>query len=197
MLLSVRALIAVALLLLAGLLGVEAHGRFSADLKSARADAVAARAVAASAVASAQETERFAAANDLFISDADIDRRAALSEADKYKRLYNAAKAAAPDTCRTVVIAADSALAAADSALAASERKAMLLELSLSQVRPALAQLLPATVQLSTATLQLEKASRPSLLVRLRPKIGFGGSAGVDVHGKPNVVTGITLSWTF
>lgn len=108
---------------------------------------------------------------------------------------------AAPDTCQPIIVLADSALAAADSverdlrtALDRSQQSEQSLQAAVDTLVPALQHLRAASTVLVKADAKL---SRRALLVRLLPRPGVGVGVGFDGEGKPRVITGITLSWTF
>lgn len=162
--------------------------------RSAHADSIAALAQAQAAHLSARE--------QVFAANADKSSRALSALRARY------ALALAPDTCRSLKAAADSALAASDSVAAsehaarlAADDRAAFLQVGLDTTRDALAKLRSASVISAVATMRLEHAAKPPLLSRffkaLAPRIGVGISAGVDVHGAPDAVTGITLGWSF
>lgn len=121
---------------------------------------------------------------------------------------YRVASAVVPDTCRPIKAAADSALAASDSlsaslraALTAADDRASHLQVGLDTTRDALAKLRSASVAAVIATARFEDAAKPNVLSRIlkfaAPRVGFGVGAGLDTHGRPNLITGITVGWSF
>lgn len=112
--------------------------------------------------------------------------------------------ASAPDTCRTVIklvqADADSALVVADKYRAVSDSLARIDSLNAAVIAPqqsALTESQQALARLSDASTDLVKASRKPFLLRLLPKVGFGGTAGVSLTTRrPDAVIGITLTWT-
>lgn len=161
---------------------------------AARADSVAASAQARAAEVSAREAG--------FVAQAGTAARTLAALRSRY------ALAPVPDTCRSLKAVADSTLAVSDS-VAASERAARLaaderaaaLQVGLDTTRAALTSLRGAAVVATRAAAALEHAAKPSLFARFlkaaAPRIGVGVGAGLDVHGAPNAVTGITLGWSF
>lgn len=123
--------------------------------------------------------------------------------ADRLRGAYAAAVRQAPDTCRAVIASADSVIAAQDTtismlqgALTSSEEARSDLQTALDTTRAAFVRLRDAQVPLLHATTELVKASHPSLLARLVPHFGLGSTAGLDTHGRPAVVTGLSLGWS-
>jgi len=166
-----------------------------AESHAARADSVAASAVAAARLAHEREQRA--------TSHADSATRTLTVVRERYR----VASLAVPDTCRTIVAAADTVLATADSvvsalrsALSASDERAVFLQLSLDTTRAALLQLRVAAHRSVAATAQLERRIAPSFLMRLArlaPRLGVGAAGGIDRYGRANVTTGITLGWSF
>lgn len=125
-----------------------------------------------------------------------LAERAAGAEhrADSLERLpartiYRTVAAAAPDTCRVVVRAANAALAQ-DSSAAVSLHEA------LDSTKVALTTVRGSTRQLEAATANLERAAKPSLLRALLPHPHLGVTAGIDATGRPAVVAGIGFGWS-
>lgn len=104
---------------------------------------------------------------------------------------------AVPDTCKPIVILADSALAAKDSALAASSARGDSLSKGLDSTQAALRSVLASQRQLGASASIVAHAAKPSLLSRIVPHPGIGLAAGVDANGQPHLITGITFGWTF
>lgn len=139
------------------------------------------------------------------VSDSAKVRADSLSRVASRLRGAFAAKAAvAPDTCAAVIAAADSALDAAD--FYADTLRGMIfrsqvarfdLERALDTTRAAYVRLQGATVPLRNASVEVVKASKPSLLSRVLPHPGLGATAGIDASGRPNVVYGVSLGWSF
>jgi len=109
----------------------------------------------------------------------------------------------APDTCRPVIAAADSTIAALDStvqgltsALRSSQEARSDLQTALDTTRAALARTKASDADLIRATSVLIKASHTPFYLRLLPHPGISSTAGVDIHGKPNIVTGLSLGWS-
>lgn len=168
----------------------------SAVARSAHADSVAAAAVAGSHVAAEREQRA--------VLHADSTGRVLAVLRERYR----AVSAAAPDTCLSIVAAADSALAAGDSvrasldaALHAADDRAAFLQVALDTTRDASAKLRAASVQSAFATAQLERDAKPPVLSRFlkaaAPRVGVGLAAGLDISGRPNLVTGITIGWSW
>ncbi len=106
---------------------------------------------------------------------------------------------AAPDTCRPIIVTADSALAAKDlviaqqdSALAADTKIERDLHLEVDTLRVALTTLSSAA---KTEVKVVAKLTHRSWLVKLLPTPGIGVAAGLNPAGSPQVITGITLGW--
>lgn len=137
-----------------------------------------------------------------------IERDSALAKANilaarsaRLRASYKTVAAIAPDTCRPIVISADSALAAADSAqaalrvaLAASQRSEQLLQIAVDTLVPALQTLRSTATTLVKADTKL---ARRTLLSRLVPHVGGGIAFGIDATGAPRLITGVTLGWSF
>lgn len=108
---------------------------------------------------------------------------------------------AAPDTCRPIILTADSLVAAQDSVIGslhvaldrsiASERH---LQIVVDTLSSSLVRFRTAATTLIKAD---EKVARRSLLAKLLPRPGIGIAAGFDPAGMPHVLTGITLGWSF
>lgn len=187
--------------------GLRAHD----NLTVARTEAASARAATVAAMQQAVIAKN--AADKLLVKAAQADsiRRAAETRAAVAERIVGQQRIAfenavnsAPDTCKTVIAAADSVIATQDSviadlhqALAADSVQRAFLTFALDTSRAALAGLDKAATVLVAADAKLAGASRRPLLLRLLPRPGFGLSAGVTHDGRPAVLTGITLSWTF
>jgi hypothetical protein len=180
------------------------------NLLAARADASSARAASVSALKDA------AVAHDIARSYRDqaqlLDEqrriavnRAAASErhAEQLKGSFTTIAKTAPDTCRIVIAAADSALATQDStitslhaALQSAQEARSQVDAALDTTTAALTRLRAATTNLVHADAVISKASRPSFLARITPHPGVGAALGFDATGVPRVVIGFTLSWT-
>lgn len=187
-----------ALLALGGLVASKAHDA-AVELRLANA----ALKVAA---ARADAAEKRAATIEAQVVALRAQRDSALTRADQKSRLAarltgslaSLAKAA-PDTCRPIVVTADSALAAdsaviaqKDSALAKDKRIEAKLQDSNDSLRVALSALTQAA---HTEVKAVVKQEHRSLLARLLPTPGIGVAAGFTPQGSPQVLTGITLSW--
>jgi len=168
-----------------------------AALSQALHDAEQALRVAESATQEAQRSrrERDAAKHR-------ADSAAAVAAGDRAQ--FAAFAAAAPDTCRDLVRAAEAALVAKDTveahlrgALAASETEAAQILLARDSLRAALAKVIPAGATLVSADAKLERAARPSLFTRILPRPGIGAAAGFDALGHPRIIIGVTFGWPF
>lgn len=194
---------------LIGAVLVPAH--LNSRLASATAAAESARIATVAALDSAARLERIAAdvrqqakadsarADSAEAHAAAIEQRAAVRTGS-----YEQAARQAPDTCRVVIAAADSALATKDSTVTAlhsaldlSHKAEADLTAALDTTALALKRVQDAAVPLTKAVTVLEKASHPSFFTRLVPRVGPGAAAGIDAYGKPNITYGIALSWSF
>lgn len=148
------------------------------------AEAHAAEARADSAHAAAARAER--AADALARREAQIVAR------------YRQREGVAPDTCRPVLVLADSALAVADEK-ADSLQNALRTEKGVSAgLRASLDSVIVAAGRTEAAATLLDHASRPSWRERLTPRLGLGATVGVNpVTGRPAVAAGLTLGWSF
>ncbi len=137
-----------------------------------------------------------------------IERDSALAKANilaarsaRLRASYKAAVVVAPDTCKPVIITADSALAAADSvqrqlslALVASQRSEQALQVAVDTLTKANMAMITTTATLIKADTKL---AHRTLLSRLVPHVGGGIAFGVDAVGAPHLITGVTLGWSF
>jgi hypothetical protein len=188
-------------LLVWGVLAQVSVSHLSVEARLARqttAQALKDATLAASAAASAQHEA----------STARIERdsaiaRAALQTAHsaRLRTSYHVAVVSAPDTCRSVVVLADSALAAADgvtvqlrAALSASQNGERALQTAVDTLLPALQHLRSAS---STLVRTVNTQAHRSLMSKLLPHLGAGIAVGVDGVGAPHLITGITLGWSF
>jgi hypothetical protein len=195
-------------ILLAALVVILAIGALFADekLAGARADLAAAKASTAAAVRAATDAERVARVYSAVARDAELEsirqaRRAdsLAARAKTLRGVYNAAAAAAPDTCSDVIAAADSLIATSDSvsqtlraALSDASVAIASLQLGLDTTTSALIQLRNSAGALAGASTRTE---RRSVLQRILPKPGIGVAAGVDVLGRPSLTAGLTFGW--
>lgn len=193
--------------------GVALRSRDAAQLDSALDAARTARLALQRAAAQAAHADSVAVSAEARARDLSVRELRLVATADTATHtlaVLRARYAAAPvpDTCRSIKAVADSALAADDSVAAsqyaarlAADDRAAVLQMGLDTTRDALAHLRSAAVVSAFATASLEHAAKPPLLSRLfkslAPRVGVGVSAGLDVHGTPNVVTGITVGWSF
>lgn len=142
---------------------------------------------------------------------ADSEAAAARREARGIRRhlasisiaLETAKAKATPDTCQPYIAEvqalADSALAAARQGQAAFDslseaydtlsKSHMTLLAAFNEQEAALA-------RLKAASVTVVKHDRPPFLLRILPKPSAGCTAGLDVHGKPNAVCGVSLGWS-
>jgi hypothetical protein len=196
------AVIAVALLAFSG-------RAYTEKLAVAQSDAASARAVATQALQHAADATSLASAfrakaNLLADSAAAATRLADLAE-QKSVRLrgsFTATAATAPDTCRLVILAADSALVVQDSAittlhtaLQSAQDARLALTAALDTTTAALAALRVSGTALVHADAALSHAARPSLFTRLLPHPGIGVAIILDPTGTPRVGVGLALSW--
>jgi chromosome segregation ATPase len=133
-------------------------------------------------------------------------RDSALVKADRQSRLATRLtgqlaqiEKTAPDTCRPIIITADSALAAKDSeiaqkdsALQAEQKIEQRVQFEADTLRAALTRLSSAA---KTEVKAETKVTHRSLLAKLIPTPGIGVAAGFNPSGSPQVITGITLGW--
>jgi hypothetical protein len=133
-------------------------------------------------------------------------RDSALSKADRQSRLATRLtgqlaqiEKTAPDTCRPIVILADSALAAKDSEIAQKDSALADEKQIEAKLQQANASLYASLTQLSSAAkaeVKVEtKLEHRSLLSKLLPTPGIGVAMGFNPAGSPQVITGITLGW--
>jgi hypothetical protein len=87
------------------------------------------------------------------------------------------------------------ALVASDSALAAEKIAAARYKLGLDQAVTALADLNASAHEAIHVAQPFTKP--PSRLRQILPKLGVAATAGLDLHGNPNVVTGVSLGYNF
>ena len=187
--------------------GVAAHDKLAiARFEAARArDSVtAALQIADNAIKAANRS--LDAADSADAARAAAEHRAALAEqhAATVRAAYNTAEHTAPDTCKPVLAAADSLIAAQDStiadlhvALASDSTAQVKLRAALDTTHAALLGLQKPAAALVVADKVLSVASRKPIWRRLLPDPGIGATAGYDLRGRPNIVTGISLSWHF
>lgn len=173
-----------------------------AELSYAQRDVRQAQAVAASAeiVASQQR----AAAEAARVESIAAGERAAEArrEAASARAAYVALRDQTPTTPLTS--AADAALEAAEGE--ATELRAALrlshdalsgLQVALDTTSAALRLLRASTANLDAAASGMERASRPRLLARLKPRLGAGLAFGVDATGQPRLIAGISYGIAF
>lgn len=160
-----------------------------------RADS--ALALAAQLKASADSS---AHASALAKAKADSAQRAA----DHFRGALAQVVKTAPDTCKPIVITADSALAADSSTIhslhaSAVADSAQIADLTNSRdsLTSALFDLRASSKTLVQADTKLSKAAKPSLILRLLPHPGVTVTYGLDQHGKPHAVAGISAGWSF
>lgn len=192
--------------------GIIAGGEsLSSRLDVARADAKAARESTQAALKSAAIADAAASALRFQAQALDAQKVAAVARADSAERSATRLKGSlaalvksAPDTCRPIIVTADSAIAAQDSTITslrlgltlAQEERSKLLT-AVDTLTAANARLRASAANLVSVDAKLDKRSRGSLLLRLLPHPGVGLAAGVNPAGQPQVVTGITLGWSF
>lgn len=187
-----------ALLALGGLIASKAHDA-AVELKLANAATKA-------AVKRAEAAEKADSAIVAQVVVLRAQRDSALTRADQKSRLAarltgslaSLAKAA-PDTCRPIVVTADSALAA-DSAVIAQKDSVIAhdkqIEAKMQQDNDSLRVALTSLTQAAKVEVKaVTKQEHRSLLARLIPTPGIGIAAGFTPQGAPQVLTGITLSW--
>lgn len=210
LILSLRRLVAlagtaVALVLLAA--GVSCHND---ELAAARAEAQQAIARAASAQKATATSMRAAdSLRERADSAAAASRRAELRAdsaqraAERARGAYELAKRDAPDTCAQVIAHADSVISAQDTtitglrlALDSSVQARSDLQTALDTTQAAIVRLRASDADLIHATSVLVKHSHEPFLLKLLPHPGIGGVAGLDIHGEPNIVTGLSLTWS-
>ncbi len=192
--------------------GLVAGGNvISSHLDVARAEAKAARDSTQAALKSAALAGAAASALRFQAQALDAQKAAAVARADSAERSAIRLKGtlaalvkSAPDTCRPIIIVADSAIAAQDSTitslraglqLAQDERSKLLT--AVDTLSAANARLRASAANLVSVDAKLDKRSRGSLLLRLLPHFGAGIAAGLNPVGRPDAVTGITLGWSF
>lgn len=175
---------------------------------AADAAAVIAREQTKSAIADADKVRAFADSAKAIAFTYEVQRDSArataatfASSASRLTGKLAGMALSAPDTCRPIIITADSALAAKDSVISelnlAIDRSITLDTVTMvanDSLRASLARLSTASTTLVKAD---EKLSRAQKLKALLPSFGFGESFGVDRAGQPHLVTGITLGWHF
>lgn len=176
------------------------------SIGAAEAEAKAARAATTTALRHSANAVQFAADAQLQANSFRADRIVAVRQADSL-RLIEArlrgtiASTAVPDTCRPLVILYDSTLAVKDGtevklrvALAKSDSMGISLQHAVDTLSAALTELRGAAHALVKAD---EKVARRSLLLRLLPRPGVGVSAGFDPLGKPTILYGVHVGWSF
>lgn len=110
---------------------------------------------------------------------------------------------AAQKVCDSVCIAAAKSARASDSIALANTQQALDAErIANARLRLGLDQTTKALDDLKSSAHKLDDVSgkiarRPSIFRRLMPHVGAGAAAGLDITGRPNVVTGVTLGWSF
>jgi hypothetical protein len=171
--------------------------RYQDDLSSARADAKAARGIANAAIAVSVIAQDAADSARARADAAELRADSLETRAARSRIVYRTLSQAAPDTCRPALGAADLVIAQKDSVIAEKNVAIASLRFALDTTTRALVQLRGATVKLNIATEHLEKASKRSLFAKLLPRPGAGVAAGVDAHGRPALIAGITLGYTF
>jgi hypothetical protein len=96
---------------------------------------------------------------------------------------------------RLAHLADTTALASANAALASETVAAARYKLGLDAATASLTELRTAATQVVVKAKPLVKP--PRRLSALLPSVGAGVAAGLDLHGAPNVVTGVTFGWKF
>lgn len=131
-------------------------------------------------------------------------RKLAETASQFYQTKYLLAVKAAPDTCTTVIAAANAALGSKDTVIAsllsevdtiAAARDSY--RASAAKAMDAYARLLTPVARLDTASTALVKASRTSFWAKVTPKLGLGAFTGVDQHGQFVYGAGLTLGYQF
>jgi hypothetical protein len=172
-------------------------------VQAADRETVQAIAMASSALEIALQERQRGDSLEVVIQNSKAAADAALKRAATAKKTYETAVAEAPDTCVTVIEAADSTIAAleeaVDSLQAANETQAVqiagLQTANDTLVASAEAQQ-RAPPSLRAAAKDLANAAQPSLFSKLLPKTGVGIAVGLDVTGRPAAVVGVTIGWS-
>lgn len=153
-------------------------------------------------VAAAERDSVAAAAHVAAVAKTRAD--SAQHAADHFRGALSQIVKVAPDTCKPIIVTADSALAADSASIRALHTAAVadstqiaVLTDSRDSLTSALVTLRTASKALVSADKQLAKAAKPSLLLRLLPHPGVNITGGVDRHGKLNAVAGISAGWSF
>jgi hypothetical protein len=109
---------------------------------------------------------------------------------ERAKPLPELQRMAVPDTCKPVVTMLveqvalrDSVIELKDSTVASYDR----------QLVYAYQKNVAAVVQIAELEHRLKKPKKPFYV----PKLGVGAAVGIDVMGRPNVVAGLTVGWSF
>lgn len=165
------------------------HAKQSAAAASITAET---KALAASAQYRAL-AETATAARDSALDRANIAEKRATTLDAKYRVLASVA----PDTCRPIVIYADSALAAKDSEAVELRVALRAAQDATSNYKAGLDTLRGASVSLVSSSKDLLVASKPTFVQRITPHVGFGAAVGVDATGVPRAILGVTLGWSF
>lgn len=203
-------LIALSVALL-GWAGLAAQQRYATRLALAEQSAKAARlemaaavlrsvqdlAYASNAEAIARQAVDYAEATSLRADSAE----AALEE---FRAEYDALAANADSADVPLVHAANAALEAAgtvirnqDATIVALRVANVALVSALDTATASVTRLQHAGVSLVRADAALAASTHKSFLARLLPRPGLGAAVGFDVGGRPRVVTGLTLGWSF
>lgn len=180
----------------------------SRSVTAAKAEAAVARKAEQAAVLSAGHALAHADSVQRAAEALRVERDSATARAARFEhsatRLtgkLSALEAAAPDTCRPIIVTADSALAAKDgtihelhTALDRSVASEASLQSAVDTLRPALIHLRSTSTALVKADAKL--ASR-SWLSKILPHPAIGEAFGVDAQGQPHLTTAIMLGWSF
>lgn len=178
-------------------LAVHSAHKAAAATAVAVAETQTARAETAVAIRASQAAQARAAVYDSASKAAEARAAGATRRADEAVTRYKIARATSPDTCSLLAVAADTAIAA-EAAIAPNLQNALQNEQKRGDILSgALGPVTAAAGHLRAASGTLVTASKPSILSRLTPRLGFGAAAGIDVLGRPDALIGITLGWSF
>lgn len=132
-------------------------------------------------------------------ADSEAHRADSLAQLSRKAEIrYVVARSAAPDTCKPVLVLADSAIGAAQAETESARTALRLTQEAANGYRTALDTIRPAYDRLRVAAVSVDRATRPGLVARLTPHLGLGVAGGVDVlTRRPAIVTGLTLGWSF
>jgi hypothetical protein len=116
---------------------------------------------------------------------------------------FEEARRRAPDTCKVVIAAADSALAAADSTIqhwkasaGAEQRARAALRFALDTTTTALDGAQRTIADLRARAVDVVDVATVPWYKRLIPKPGIGLATGFDAELRPRTIVGVTLGWT-